>query len=185
MINRPKVAMFTQFVSKPFRLYCYFFFNAAGILLAALVTMPVLIFHTLFAFGLWFYSHKLKKILFVGNITATLLSIASFFTICLYYQSITSFISLYVGFIFLVELTREIIKDMEAMKGDLVMGYETIPVAFGMRNSRLIILLIQLMTISIPFFLYSLKGVSYIMLYFLFSAILVFLSLLILITDAS
>lgn len=62
---------------------------------------------------------------------------------------------------------------MIATKGDLIMGYKTMPVEFGRKNTKNVILLLQTLTISIPFFLYMIKGVSMIMLYFLFSAILI------------
>ncbi len=170
LINRPDVTLFNQIVSKKFRLYCYFFFNLIGVLLALMVNLEIVIFHFLFSFGLWFYSHKLKKILFIGNLSGTFLSIVPFFSISIYYHTITPFIALYVGFIFLIELTREIVKDVMAMKGDMIMGYKTMPVEFGMERTKKIIMLLQMLTIQIPFLLYMLKGVSMIMLYFLFSA---------------
>jgi 4-hydroxybenzoate polyprenyltransferase len=180
LINRPNKAMFNQLVSKPFRLYCYFAFNIIGLLLSLLVSWPVAIFHAMFSAGLWLYSHKLNKKLFLGNIAGTSLSIAPFFSICLYWETITPFIALYVGFIFLIELTRGIVKDMIAFKGDIIMGYHTMPVEFGLPKTKNIVLLLQILTIGIPFALYSIKGVSIIMLYFLFSALLVGISLLLL-----
>jgi 4-hydroxybenzoate polyprenyltransferase len=177
LINNPDVALFNQIVSKKFRLYCYFGFNFVGVFLAFLVNIEIVIFHFLFSFGLWLYSHKLKKTLFVGNITGTLLSIVPFFSVSIYYHFLTPFIVLYVGFIFLIELTREIIKDMLATKGDLIMGYNTLPVAFGLNKTKWVLFFMQILTISIPFFLYMIKGVSFIMLYFLFSAMLIGISM--------
>ena len=72
-----------------------------------------------------------------------------------------------------------------AMKGDLIMGYNTLPVSFGEKNTKLIVLLMQLMTISIPFFLYMIKGVSMIMLYFLFSAFLIVISMVLMLFSQS
>ena len=183
MINKPNVAIFNQLVSKPFRLYCFFGFNALGVLIGSLISIEILVFQILFSIGFWFYSHKLKKMLFIGNISGTMLSIAAIFSICVYYHYITPFILLYIGFIFLIELTREIIKDMEARKGDLIMGYNTLPVEFGMKMTRLIVILLQLLTISIPFFLYMIKGFSMIMLYFLFSAVLISGSMILLVSS--
>ena len=183
MINKPNVAIFNQLVSKPFRLYCFFGFNALGVLIGSLISIEILVFQILFSIGLWFYSHKLKKMLFIGNISGTMLSIAAIFSICVYYHYITPFILLYIGFIFLIELTREIIKDMEARKGDLIMGYNTLPVEFGMKMTRLIVILLQLLTISIPFFWYMIKGFSMIMLYFLCSAVLITGAMLLLVSS--
>jgi len=176
MINKPKVAMFNQIVSKPFRLYCYFGFNFTGVLLGLFVSKEIFVFNLLFSFALWIYSHKLKKIFFIGNTTATILSITPFFAVSIYYHTLTPFIMLYVGFIFLIEFTREIIKDMEAVRGDYIMGYKTLPVEFGLHKTRYLIMAIQCLTISIPFFLYGLKGFSTIMLYFLFSAVMILIT---------
>lgn len=173
LINRPDVALFNQLVSKKFRLYCYFGFNAAGVFIALIAGFRVALFHMLFSAGLWLYSHKLKKVLFLGNFSGTLLSIVPFFSVCLYYRMLSPFIALYVGFVFLIELTREIVKDMLAVKGDTIMGYKTLPVAFGLFRTRIIVLLLQCITVSIPFFLYMLKGTSPVMYYFLFSALLI------------
>lgn len=173
LINKPDVALFNQIVSKPFRLYCYFTFNIVGVFLAFLVNIEIVFFHFLFSFGLWLYSHKFKKMLIIGNLSGTFLSIVPFFSVSIYYHAITPFILLYVGFVFLIELSREIIKDIVAMKGDLIMGYKTLPVSFGIKNTKWILFLLQLLTVSIPFFLYFIKGVSVIMLYFLFSALLI------------
>ncbi len=183
MINNPDVALFNQIVSKHFRLYCYFGFNFIGVLLALLVNLEIVVFHFLFSIGLWLYSHKFKKILIVGNLTGTFLIIVPFFSVSIYYHTITPFIMLYVGFVFLIEITRNVIKDMIALKGDFIMGYKTLPVAFGKSNTRLVVLLMQILTISIPFFLYMIKGVSMIMLYFLFSAIMIFGSMIVLLVS--
>ena len=182
MINRPDVALFNELVSKPFRLYCFFTFNAVGVLLGLLISRYIFAFHLLFSMGLWLYSHKLKKVFFVGNVSGTLLSMAAIFSVCVYYETITPFILLYAGFIFLIELTREIVKDMEALKGDMIMGYATMPVELGIKKTRMVVTAIQLLTTSIPFFLYLIKGVSFIMLYFLFSAGMIVASMIVLYT---
>lgn len=178
LINKPEVALFNQIVSKKFRLYCYFSFNAIGVLLAFLVNLEIVLFHFFFSVGLWLYSHKFKKMLFVGNITGTLLSIVPFFSVSIYYHTITPFIILYVGFVFLIELTRSVIKNAITMKGDLVMGYKTLAVEYGLNQVKWILFFMQSVTISLPFFLYMIKGMSIIMLYFLFSAVLIFISML-------
>ena len=43
---------------------------------------------------------------------------------------------MYVSFIFLIELTRELMKDLEAIKGDVIFGYQTIPVALGVEKTK-------------------------------------------------
>ena len=136
LVNNPRKIIFEKYISKWFSLNCYFLFSFIGLLLSYFVGLKILLFNGIFLFLLWFYSHKLKKITIVGNISATVLSILPFFSICIYYNEINSTILLYVSFIFLVEMTRELMKDLEAIKGDVIFGYQTIPVALGIKKTK-------------------------------------------------
>jgi len=136
LVNNPRKIIFEKYISKWFSLNCYFLFSFIGLLLSYFVGLKILIFNGVFLFLLWLYSHKLKKITIVGNISATVLSIIPFFSICIYYNEINSTILLYVSFIFLVEMTRELMKDLEAIKGDVIFGYQTIPVALGVNKTK-------------------------------------------------
>jgi 4-hydroxybenzoate polyprenyltransferase len=113
---------------------------------------------------------------FIGNLCATLLSIVPFFSICIYYNKINAFILAYVSFIFIIEFTREIIKDLEAMKGDVIFGYNTLPVAIGVKKTKLFLYLLMFLSLVPPFVVnWKLDNVP-ILVYFLISTLLILVS---------
>ena len=140
IINRPMETIFGRIVSKSFCLNTYVLFIFLGLLLALFVGWKVLLFNFLFSFGMWFYSHKLRKKPFSGELSASLLTIAPFFSISLYYFNYNQMIFLYVGYIFVLSFTREVIKKMISLKGDLIVGEKSLPILLGIRKTKLIIL---------------------------------------------
>jgi 4-hydroxybenzoate polyprenyltransferase len=61
----------------------------------------------------------------------------------------------YAGFAFMINLIREIIKDMEDFEGDATFGRQTIPIVWGMKTARNIaISLIGLVILPILYLLY-------------------------------
>ena len=78
---------------------------------------------------------------------ASLLTIAPFASISLYYMHTNSTILLFVGYIFAITFTREVIKKMVSLKGDLLVGEKSIPILFGIRNTKYIILILMLLSL--------------------------------------
>lgn len=74
---------------------------------------------------------------------------------------------LYVAFLLIVELIRQIIKDMEAIKGDIVFGYKTVPIALGLKKTKKLLYGLMLLTVFPIIGVYLLKGWSATMLFFL------------------
>ncbi len=144
LINRPNKTLYEKILRQSTTLRLYFLFNAVGALLAALVSFNVFLFFSAFIFLLWFYSHKLKKITFIGNMTAALLSITPFFAIFIYYHLSDWLIITYVSFILLIIFIREIVKDLEALKGDVIIGYPTLPVTIGIYRTKWLIVFFTL-----------------------------------------
>lgn len=141
LINRPKKTLYEKILKQSTTLRLYFLFATIAILMAGLVSFNVFLFFAAFNFALWLYSHKLKKITFIGNLMAALLSITPFFATFLYYHLQDLLILTYVSFVLLIIFIREIVKDLEALKGDLIIGYPTLPVQLGVRKTKLIITL--------------------------------------------
>ena len=175
-VNRPDRVIFSRLVSQTTCLNMYFFFNTVGVVLSFYVSKRVMLFNFLFSIALWFYSHKLKKKAFLGELSAALLNIAPFFVVVIYYRIFTFDIFLYLSFIGLMIIIREIIKDVLSEKGDLIFGYETLPVKVGMRVTKQTIALFMIMTL-IPFsILFYLHGFTLVMGYFFLGEILVIVS---------
>lgn len=136
LINRPDKTLYEKILKQSTTLRLYFLFATIGVLLGLSVSFNVFLFFAAFNFSLWLYSHKLKKITFVGNLIAALLSITPFFAIFLYFGLENLIILTYVSFILLVIFIREIVKDLEAQKGDVILGYPTLPVVLGVKRTK-------------------------------------------------
>jgi len=169
LANRPKKLIMGRIISKGFALNTYLLFNFIGLGIGFMLGWRVFLFYGIFSFLLWFYSHKLKKMPFIGNLTATFLSVCSFFVVCVYYWQLSWPIVLYVLFLVVAELIREIVKDMEAIKGDIVFGYKTVSVVLGIKKTKSLVY--GLMTLGIlPIFLvYKLQGWGPVMFFLLFA----------------
>lgn len=169
MANKPKQLIMGRIISKTFALNTYLLFNFTGFLFGFLAGWRVLLFLMAFSFLLWFYSHKLKKITFLGNLSATFLSVCSFFVVCLFYWQISWGIVLYVTFIVITELIREMVKDLEAIKGDILYGYPTVPVALGIKKTKQLLYLLMFGAIIPVAGVYWVQGWSPVMFFFLFA----------------
>jgi 4-hydroxybenzoate polyprenyltransferase len=164
LINRPNKTLYEKLVKQSTSLRLYFLFNLIGALLALSVSLNVFLFFSAFIFFLWFYSHKLKKIAFIGNLAASALAITPFFAIFIYYNLEDLLIFTYVSFILIVILIREIIKDLEALKGDIILGYDTLPTTIGVRETKLLILFLTLLSFvpaALIFYKTGFTGASY------------------------
>lgn len=149
LVNRPGKTFFGRLVSAATCLRFYFLFNVAALGLALSVSWQLGVISTLLSFGMWLYSHKLKKTPLLGNFSNALLTIAAFLQVAFYYRTSTPMLWIYVGLVFLVTLIRELIKDVEALKGDVIFGYHTVPADWGMPATR-ILLFSMMALIALP-----------------------------------
>ncbi len=113
---------------------------------------------------------------------ASLLAILPFFGILLYYQKLDALLDIansdkyfvifaHASFLFLLILIREMIKDLENIKGDLVQNYKTIPVLLGESFSKKIITFLVICTLIPVYILIELYDVGYMDSYFYLSFI--------------
>jgi 4-hydroxybenzoate polyprenyltransferase len=175
-VNRPDRVIFSRLVSQTTCLNVYFFFNTVGVVMSFYVGKRVMLFNFLFSIVLWFYSHKLKKKAFLGEFSAAILNIAPFFVVVIFYGIFTFDIFLYLSFIGLMIIIREIIKDVLSEKGDVIFGYETLPIKVGRTATKQTIALFMIMSV-IPFaLLYYLHGFTLVMGYFFLGEILIIIS---------
>ncbi len=154
MVNKPNETIFDRLVSKRMSFNFYFLFNTIGMIFSFFVGYKVLLLNFIFTSVLWFYSHKLRKYPVVGEISASLLTVTPFFSLSLYYFSLSHNIVLYVGFIFMIDLTREVIKKMEAMKGDIIYDHGSLPILLGLKNAKLVVYGLMVTTLGIIFYLH-------------------------------
>ncbi|QKX04302.1 geranylgeranylglycerol-phosphate geranylgeranyltransferase [Aquimarina sp. TRL1] len=152
LINRPQKTMLDRLVSQQTKLTAYFILNFLSVVLASYVSFKAVVFFSLYIFGIWFYSHKLKKILFVGNIVASLLSITPFFAVFIYYLNFDQVIFVHATFLYLMLIMKELVKDMGNLKGDIAQNYRTIAVEYGERMSKKLVSILVFVS-GIPLYL--------------------------------
>lgn len=171
LINRPNKSMLDRLVRQKTKLQVYFAVNFIVFLLAFFVSIRAVFFFSTYIFLIWFYSHKLKKMVVIGNLTASFLAVLPFFAILLYYKNLYPQIFAHATFLFLLLLIREMIKDLENIKGDVANNYQTIPVLFGENFSKKIISVLTISTIIPIYFLIEIFEVGYMDIYFYVSLI--------------
>ena len=147
LINNPKTTIFGRIVSKAFCLNTYLLFNFIGTALALFLGWKILLFNCVLCFSLWFYSHKLRKKALISELSASILTIAPFIAISLYYHTTDGKIVLYVGFLFALTLTREVIKKLVNLKGDLIYGDQSTPIVIGIWKTKVIVSILMALSL--------------------------------------
>ncbi|MGS4346384.1 geranylgeranylglycerol-phosphate geranylgeranyltransferase [Myroides odoratus] len=180
LINRPTKSMLDRLVSQTTKLRVYFFLNFLSVCIVLPVSLHGAIFFAVYIFLLWFYSHKLKKYPIIGNLLASLLAMLPFFAILMYFGSFHISIFVHAFFLYLIILIREIMKDLENIRGDFANNYQTIPVRFGERMAKEVITAVFVLALIPVYFMTIRFDVGYMIYYFYFSIVilLVFLMLL-------
>lgn len=180
LINRPKKTMLDKLVSQNTKLSSYFVLNFLSVVFASYVSFKAVVFFSLYIFGIWFYSHKLKKIPFIGNLVAATLAVIPFFAVFIYYKNFDLVIFVHATFLFLIIAMRELVKDLENIKGDLAHNYRTIPVVYGEQTSKKMLTALGFLTLIPSLLLLTKFKIGYMNLYFFGSSIAIFIFLIIL-----
>lgn len=149
MVSRPFRTKLQSFLKEKYFLYSYIFINFLTILISALLSPRILFFFFVYQFFIWFYSHKLSKILIVNNLTYVSLSLYPFFGMLVYYQYFSYKIFLMAIFLFLLMLTIDLIKDLLTKNVDKVFGYNTIANVFDKKTTYNIITFVIVLNIIV------------------------------------
>lgn len=166
LINKPTKSMLDRLVSQRFKLTTYFILNFLAVISASYISFRAVFFFSAYIFGIWIYSHKLKRIPFLGNLVSATLAIAPFFVVFVYYQNFETVIFVHALFLFQLILAREMIKDLENMAGDMAQNYKTIPILYGPKVSKGFIAFLVVLTLVPALLLIQIFDVGYMYLYF-------------------
>lgn len=175
LINKPRKSMLDRLVSQRFKLTTYFVLNFMAVIAASYVSFRAVFFFSTYIFGIWFYSHKLKRIPLLGNFISATLAITPFFVVFVYYRNFETVIFVHAIFLFLLILAREMIKDLENLSGDIAQNYRTIPIIYGSKTSKTIISLLILLTLLPSLLLIFKFDVGYMNFYFAICVLLLIL----------
>jgi len=158
-IARPIANIIQSFIAKRYFLYAYVILNVFSIGISFFLSKRVIFFFLIYQFFMWFYSHKLSKILIINNLSFVGLSIYPFCGMLVYYQTYSFYIFLMSIFLFLILLVIDIIKDTLTANIDHAFGYHTISNVFGAYIAKIISILLILLNLIISVKIIYINGI--------------------------
>lgn len=138
-INKPDRVVVGKGITRRFAILFHVVLSTLGILIGLFLSKKVAAFNVASVFLLWLYSNSLKRLPFVGNFTVALLTGLSIYMVDLFFKVGNPLVIIYALFSFFMTLVREIIKDMEDLRGDNTFGCKTLPIIWGIRKTKLFI----------------------------------------------
>ena len=178
-VNKPGNIIVQKIIKRRWAIFWHMGLSLAGVVISFIVCWtignwiigPV---NLASVFLLLFYSTTFKKKFLIGNIIISLLTAWVVFVLYISELDLVTFTReqyyplamtkifklavLYGGFAFVISLVREVVKDMEDIKGDEKFGCRTMPVVWGIPASKVFagVWLIVLMTAVLVLFVYGL-----------------------------
>lgn len=140
LINKPDQVIIGRYLKRRVAMGINLFLNFLGIAAGGLVDKKVFVINTCAFFFLWIYSNHLKRLPFWGNLMVAFLTALSLIILAVHYQINEREVYIYALFAFTISLIREIIKDMEDVKGDASFGCQTLPIRWGLVRTKYFLL---------------------------------------------
>ena len=142
LINKPDRVVIGKSITRRYAILFHTFISSLGIILGTLVSLKIGLVNIICFFLLWLYSNKLKRLPFIGNLLVAILTGLAIGLVNLLYEVNNTLVVIYALFALFVTLVREIVKDIEDMKGDNTFGCKTLPILWGIRKTKWLLYLI-------------------------------------------
>lgn len=139
LINKPKEVVIGKIMKRRVAIFTHTFFNLVGIGIGFYLSKVIGCVNFFAAFWLWLYSNNLKRLPFYGNLSVAALTFLSVLVVMLYFREQNYLVYTFGVFAFFISIIREIIKDMEDMRGDKAFGCKTLPIVWGIKKTRRLI----------------------------------------------
>lgn len=136
LVNKPRRVIIGRYLKRRWAMTLHQFLNVLGCALGFFAGKWVFLISICSATLLWFYSSYFKRKPFVGNFVVAVLSALPLLVLAIYYPQNRNLVAFYALFAFGITLIREIIKDMEDLRGDASQGCRTLPIAWGVRRTK-------------------------------------------------
>ncbi|MGC3947391.1 MAG: geranylgeranylglycerol-phosphate geranylgeranyltransferase [Chryseolinea sp.] len=141
-INKPDRVVIGKSITRRFAILFHVILSAAGIALGVYLSWRITALNVASVFLLWLYSNSLKRLPFIGNLTVALLTGAAVYSVEILYRTGNALIVVFAVFAMFMTLIREIIKDIEDLKGDNTFGCKTLPIVWGIRKTKVVLYII-------------------------------------------
>jgi 4-hydroxybenzoate polyprenyltransferase len=143
-INKPDRVVIGKSIPRRYAILFHVVLSGLGVLIGLYLSwrtgvLKIAALNMLSVFLLWWYSNSLKRMPFVGNLTVAFLTGLSILIVDALYRTGNALIVIYSLFALFMTLVREIIKDMEDLKGDNTFGCRTLPILLGIRKTKFVI----------------------------------------------
>lgn len=136
LINKPQRVVIGKTITRRYALFFHSVLVVIGVGLGLVIGWRIGVVNFLSAFLLWWYSNSLKRQPFIGNLVVALLTSISILLINILYYTDNLLVIIYALFAFFMTLIREILKDMEDLRGDNTFGCKTLPIVWGIRKTK-------------------------------------------------
>ncbi len=135
-INRPDRLVVGTVLRRRHAMLAHLVLNGLGVGLATLLSWRLGVVTLGAAALLWGYSARFKRLALVGNVSIGLLTAALVLLPELQLLTGRQAVWLYALAAFLLTVVREIVKDLEDMRGDAQHGCRTLPLVWGVARSK-------------------------------------------------
>jgi 4-hydroxybenzoate polyprenyltransferase len=135
-VNNPERVVIGKTIHRRFAILLHVGLSMSGVFIGLFVSWKLAAVNVFSVSVLWFYSNLLKRLPFIGNFTVALLTGFSIAILLLLFTHNAGLVIVYAVFAFFMTLIREIIKDMEDLKGDNTYGCKTLPIVWGLRKTK-------------------------------------------------
>lgn len=180
MINRPQKVIVGISLGRRFAIILHIILSILAVIIGWFLSPSIAVIHITSTFLLWYYSNSLRRLPLIGNLVIASLSGLILLIVGIFFEQTDSVIIVYAFFAFFISIIREMVKDIEDVKGEAAFGCKTIPVLWGIRVAKMVILvtsfigvlllgyfLIQMATSSVRFYFLGLTPVFIWFLYLL------------------
>ncbi|MDQ1856261.1 MULTISPECIES: UbiA family prenyltransferase [unclassified Chryseobacterium] len=174
-----------SFIKQKYFLYAYLALSAISLGVAWMISHNVFVFFVVYQFFMWFYSHKLSRILILNNLTFVSLTLYPFFGMMVYYETFSKKVFLMAVFLFLILLCIDIVKDTLTRSVDKAFGYTTIPNYFKSRNTKIILTSLLIVTMAVSMNIITKTGITGFMAYYFAGGLFVMIICIYLLLNAS
>jgi 4-hydroxybenzoate polyprenyltransferase len=144
LVNKPQRVVIGRYLRRRQAMTIHQILSIIGCFTGLCVSKWVFLCCAISVFLLWCYSAYFKKKPFIGNFLVAFMTAFSLLILLFYYKQNHTLVWLYIIFSFIISLIRELIKDIEDIKGDGIYGGQTLPILWGIRPTKRLIYILSL-----------------------------------------
>lgn len=167
-IEKPFISKVKSFIKIHEILNLYLVINIISLMISIIFSFRLFLFFIFYQFLIWFYCHKLSKILFINNLFAVILSLFPFFALILYFGKIDFLLIRLVIFLTFLLFLKEVSKDLRSILTDHLFKCHTLPNTYGVNISKFNLLILSCGILLLSTNLSLEKNIHYMRWYFMF-----------------